>query len=188
MDYKAIVIGTSAGGIEALKILLEDLPETLSVPIIFVLHIGEDSEKVVNMFNNFFRVRVKEAQDKEEIKKGIVYMAPSGYHLAIEKGGIFSLSLEEKIKYSRPSIDILFESAAEVYTDELVGIILTGANSDGAAGLQKIDSLGGMCIIQDPEEAYLAVMPQKSIEAVPSGHIWQLEKINRFIKSFGGNL
>jgi two-component system chemotaxis response regulator CheB len=186
MKYKAIVIGTSAGGVEALKIILKDLRATIEVPIIIVIHIKERTNGFSNIYKHLNKLTIKEAEDKEDIKNGVIYFAPSNYHLSIEDDYTFSLSVEEKINYSRPSIDILFKSAAEVYTDNLLGIILTGANSDGALGLEKIEKLGGKCIVQDPEEAYFNTMPLSAIKSVSTCEIMSLDLINRCIKKLGG--
>ena len=186
MEYKAIVIGTSAGGVEALKVVLKDLEPTIEVPIIVVIHIKERSDGFSKIYNHLNKMIVKEAEDKEKIKKGVIYFAPSDYHLSIEDDYTFSLSIEEKINYSRPSIDILFESAAEIYTDNLLGIILTGANSDGALGIKKIKKLGGECIIQDPKEAYFDTMPLSVLKYVSTCKLMNLHSINRYIKKLGG--
>lgn len=186
MKYKAIVIGTSAGGVEALKIVLKDIEATIELPIIIVIHIKERTDGFSKIYENLNRLTIKEAEDKEDIKNGVIYFAPSNYHLSIEDDYTFSLSVEEKINYSRPSIDVLFKSAAEVYTDNLLGIILTGANSDGALGLEKINKLGGECIVQDPEEAYFDIMPLSALKYVSTCDIMNLDLINRYIKKLGG--
>ncbi|MCS5422035.1 MULTISPECIES: chemotaxis protein CheB [Psychrilyobacter] len=187
MKYKAIVIGTSAGGIEALKIVLKDLEPTIELPIIIVIHIKERTDGFSKIYENLNKLTIKEAEDKEEIKNGVIYFAPSNYHLSIEDDYTFSLSVEEKVNYSRPSIDILFKSAAEVYTDNLLGIILTGANSDGALGIEKINKLGGKCIVQDSEEAYFDTMPRAALKYVSTCDVMSLDSINRYIKKIGGN-
>lgn len=187
MKYKAIVIGTSAGGVEALKVVLKDIEQTIELPIIIVIHIKERTDGFSKIYEGLNRLTIKEAEDKEEIKNGVIYFAPSNYHLSIEDNYTFSLSVEEKVNYSRPSIDILFESAAEVYTDNLLGIILTGANSDGALGLEKIRKLGGECIVQDPEEAYFDIMPRAALKCVSTCKIMNLDSVNRYIKKLGGN-
>jgi len=186
MKYKAIVIGTSAGGVEALKIVLKDIKSTIELPIIIVIHIKERTDGFSKVYEGLNKLIIKEAEDKEEIKNGIIYFAPSNYHLSIEDDYTFSLSLEEKVNYSRPSIDILFESAAEVYTENLLGIILTGANSDGALGLEKIEKLGGQCIVQDPEEAYFDIMPLSALKCISTCKLMNLDSINRYIKKLGG--
>lgn len=186
MKHKAIVIGASAGGVEALKMVLKDLGLTIKLPIIVVIHIKEGADGFSKIYQNLNELVIKEAEDKEEIKNGVIYFAPSDYHLSIEEDYTFSLSIEEKVNYSRPSIDILFESAAEVYTEGLLGIILTGANSDGGLGLEKIEKLGGECIVQDPEEAYFDIMPLSALKYVSRSKLMSLNLINRYIKKLGG--
>lgn len=186
MKYKAIVIGTSAGGVEALKIVLKDLEPTIELPIIIVIHIKERTDGFSKIYETLNELTIKEAEDKEDVKNGVIYFAPSNYHLSIEDDYTFSLSVEEKVNYSRPSIDVLFKSAAEVYTDNLLGIILTGANSDGALGLEKINKLGGKCLVQDPEEAYFDIMPLSALKYVSTCKLMNLDSINRYIKKIGG--
>lgn len=187
MRDKAIVIGTSAGGVEALKIVLKDLEPTIKLPIIIVIHIRERTDGFSNIYQNLNKLTIKEAEDKEKIKDGVIYFAPSNYHLSIEEDYTFSLSLEEKVNYSRPSIDILFETAAEVYTNSLLGIILTGANSDGALGMERIEKLGGRCIVQDPKEAYFDTMPLSTFKYISKYKVMNLNSINGYIKKLGGD-
>lgn len=187
MKDKAIVIGASAGGVEALKVILKDIEPNIELPIIIVIHIKERSDGFSKIYESINRLIIKEAEDKEKIENGVIYFAPSSYHLSIEENYTFSLSLEEKINYSRPSIDVLFESAAEVYTDNLLGIVLTGANSDGALGLERIEKLGGDCIIQDPKNAYFDIMPLSALKYTSKSKLMSLDAINRHIKKLGGN-
>jgi two-component system, chemotaxis family, protein-glutamate methylesterase/glutaminase len=163
--YKAIVIGTSYGGLEALKNILPGLEKNFPIPIIVVLHIGENNNDIfVNYLNSICTLRVKEADSNEKIMAGVIYFAPPNYHLLIESDFTFSLTIDKKHNYSRPSIDILFESAAWAYTNSLIGVVLTGANSDGAVGLKLIKDFGGMTIVQSPESALSPVMPQAAIK------------------------
>lgn len=163
--YNAIVIGTSYGGLEALKMILPRFDKEFPVPVIVVLHIGDHSnEYFVNYMDTLCQLQVKEAESNEAIKKGWIYFAPPNYHLLIEADFTFSLTTDEKHNFSRPSIDILFESAAWVYSKSLVGVILTGANSDGAAGLKTIKDFGGMTLIQNPCSALSAAMPQAALK------------------------
>jgi two-component system chemotaxis response regulator CheB len=159
--YKAIVIGTSYGGLEALKEILPRLGKDFPVPVIVVLHIGDNNNDIfVNYLNAICTLRVKEAESNEKIMAGFIYFAPPNYHLLIESDFTFSLTIDKKHNYSRPSIDILFESAAWAYTNSLIGVVLTGANSDGAVGLKLIKDFGGMTIVQSPESALSPTMPQ----------------------------
>lgn len=165
--YEAIVVGTSAGGLSALKKMLPGFPADFPCPIIVVQHISPQSDSYfIKILDDLCPIKVKEALDTEQIKPGTVYFAPPDYHLLVETDRSLSLTVEEKVNYSRPSIDVLFETAAEAYGEKLIGIILTGANADGSLGLLKIKNYGGYTLVQDPEEAENAVMPEKAIRAV----------------------
>lgn len=161
MRYKAIVIGTSYGGLEALKIILPKFGHGFPLPVIVVLHIGDNNNDIfVNYLNSMCTLHIKEAESNEIIKAGFIYFAPPNYHLLIESDFTFSLTTDKKHNYSRPSIDILFDSAAWAYTKSLIGVVLTGANSDGAIGLKMIKDFGGMTIVQSPYSALSPEMPQ----------------------------
>jgi len=176
--FKAIVIGTSYGGLEALKVILPHLGKEFPVPVIVVLHIGDHSnENFLIYMNSLCPLHVKEAESNEEISKGYIYFAPPNYHLLIESDLTFSLSTEEKHNFSRPSIDILFESAAWVYKHALIGVVLTGANSDGAAGLKLIKDFGGMTLIQNPCSAIASAMPQAAMKMARPEFKLKLEDI-----------
>lgn len=176
--YQAVVIGTSAGGLLTLKKMLPALPADFPLPILVVQHISPYSDGYfVKMLNDLCALEVKEAEDTEKIKPGTIYFAPSDYHLLVERDYSLTLTLDEKVNYSRPSIDVLFETAAEAYTNHLIGIILTGANADGAAGLLKIKQYGGFTIAQNPEEAENPVMPQKAIRAALPDFIGTINEI-----------
>jgi two-component system chemotaxis response regulator CheB len=178
MKYKAIVIGVSSGGMNALKIILPSLPADFALPVIIVQHVGARSDGTwIELLNNISPLRIKEADEKEKIEKGNVYVAPPNYHLLVEKDETFSLSVDEKVNYARPAIDVLFESAAEAYKDELIGIILTGSNSDGTAGIEKIKMHGGLTIAQDPETAESSYMPASAIATNKIDHVLSIEKI-----------
>ena len=180
--YNAIVIGTSHGGMNALKFLLPKLPATFSMPIIVVQHIGALSESNwIEAFDNYCQLHVKEADEKEKIEKGIVYIAPPNYHLLVERNETFSLSIDQRVNYARPSIDVLFESAALVFQNYLIGILLTGANNDGASGIKKISESGGLTIVQDPETAESPYMPTAAIEVTTPDYVLDLKKIKKLI-------
>lgn len=181
MSNQVIVVGASAGGISALKTVLSGIGNYSELPIIIVIHIKEKESELTHLFQNFTRIRVKEAEDKETIENGHIYFAPSGYHLLVEEEGIFTLSTEGKVNYSRPSIDILFETAAEAYGDRLVGILLTGANEDGARGMKRIEELGGSVIVQNPDTAYCHTMPKATMELVPKCRVMELEAIKDYL-------
>lgn len=163
--YEAIVIGTSFGGLEALKTILPSLKIGFPLPVIVVLHIGDNNNEVfIRHLNEISPLNVKEAENGEPILPGNVYFAPPNYHLLIEDDFTFSLSTDKKLNFSRPSIDVLFETAAWVYKNKLIGVILTGANSDGANGLKTIKSFGGMTIIQNPCHAISPIMPRYALK------------------------
>lgn len=163
--YKAIVIGTSYGGIEALKLILPQFRKDFPLPVMVVLHIGDhDNESFVNYLNSVCLLNVKEAESNEPILAGTIYFAPPNYHLLVEDDLTFTLSADEKLNFSRPSIDVLFEAAAWVYTKYLIGVILTGANSDGANGLKIIKEYGGKTMIQNPCSAISPAMPRAALK------------------------
>ncbi len=180
--YKAVVIGVSAGGAKALKTILKGLPSDFAFSVIIVVHRHSDSDDYLERsLNSECKIRVKQADEKENIKSGVVYFAPPNYHLLIEDDNTFSMSLERDVNYARPAIDVLFESAAYVYGPELIGIILTGANNDGSQGLKKIKKMGGLTIVQRPETAEVEDMPRAAIAAVEPDHILPLEEIGPFL-------
>lgn len=176
--YKAIVIGTSFGGLEALQIILPKLGSDFRLPIIVVLHIGEHDNLVfIRHLNSLCSLIVKEAENNEPISPGYIYFAPPNYHLLVEDNFTFTLSAEEKLNFSRPSIDILFESAAWVYTKSLIGVILSGANSDGANGHKTIKDLGGTTIVQNPCSAIAPAMPRAALKTANPDFRLKLEEI-----------
>jgi two-component system, chemotaxis family, protein-glutamate methylesterase/glutaminase len=181
-QYKAIAIGTSAGGLFALSTLLQELPADFPVPVLVVQHRAKDQKSLLEeVLQSKTRIRIKQADEKETIKKGIVYIAPPDYHLLVEEDDTFSLSSDEFVRYSRPSIDVLFESSAVVFREKLVGIILTGASNDGAAGIKAIARNGGLTIAQNPAEAEYPYMPQASIDTKKIKHVWTLQEIKKFL-------
>ncbi len=178
MGYKMVVIGSSAGGLNALKAILPALPADFPVPLIIVQHISPSSDNyMVQFLNKISKIRVKEADEQEQLKQGTAYVAPPNYHLLVEENFTLSLSMEERINYSRPSIDITFETAAYAYGKLLVGIVLTGANADGSQGLRVIKALGGYTIVQDPHFAESSMMPTAAIKLVRPHAILTLDKI-----------
>jgi two-component system chemotaxis response regulator CheB len=182
MSYDAIVIGTSAGGIRALHKILAHFPDEMKQVVFIVQHIKSDSNgSFIESFNKDCALPVLEAQDKDFALAGHIYVAPPGYHLLINDDKSISLSLDDFVHYSRPSIDVLFESASEVYEDKLIGIILTGANQDGAAGLRAVKVNGGLTLVQHPDEAESAMMPRAAIEATEVDYVMELDEIGRFL-------
>jgi len=181
--YQAVVVGASMGGMQALKILLGQLPEHFQLPVIVVQHQVADADGfLVNYLNRQCKIRVKEACFNEIILASNVYISPPAYHLLIEEERTFSLSVDLPVNYSIPSIDVLFESAADVYGEHLVGVILTGANSDGSQGLDKIKKAGGLTLVQDPTTAEAPEMPNSAIQATKIDHILGIEKIGVFLR------
>lgn len=177
--YKAIVIGTSYGGLEALKLLLPRLDEGFPLPVIIVLHIGDHcNDAFIDHLNSICTLEVKEAESNEPIRPGVIYFAPPNYHLQVESDFTFSLSTAGKVNFSRPSIDVLFESAAWVYAKSLIGVILTGANSDGAYGLKIIKDSGGITIVQNPCSALSPAMPQAALKICKPDIRLKLEDIS----------
>ncbi len=182
---QAVVIGASAGALEALSVILPSLPETFALPLIIVVHIPPDKRSVLaDLFRAKCRLQVLEAEDKEPIEAGTIYFAPPDYHLLVEANGMLSLSNDEPVLFSRPSIDVLFESAADAYGAGLIGIILSGANEDGARGLSAVCRAGGAAIVQSPQEAFAPAMPQAAIAACPQAQVMPLSAIAEYLKRF----
>ncbi|MFH6599635.1 chemotaxis protein CheB [Ectopseudomonas khazarica] len=161
---QALLIGASAGGVEALLQLLEDLPADYRLPVVCLLHVPDRNDSLLaDLLARRLQLPVKEAEDKEYLRGGRVYVAPAGYHLSIEGDRSFSLSREEPRHFSRPSIDILFESAADAYSEYLAAALLTGANEDGALGLLAVQRAGGLALVQDPADAQVPTMPNAAL-------------------------
>lgn len=179
---EAIIIGGSAGSLDVLIKVLPLLDSTISFPIIIVVHRKPGSDNMLtDLLSTKTNLRVKEIEEKENILPGIIYLAPSDYHLLIEKNNTFSLDSSEKVNYSRPSIDVTFQSAAEVYKDKLVCFLLSGSNADGVDGLKKVKEAGGKVIIQDPQSAAVSYMPAQAILNVKVDEVLQIEEIADYI-------
>ena len=182
MRFEAIVVGVSSGGMNAMKVMFSLLPKDFNTPVIIVQHIGAHSDSQwIKLLNDKSNLDVKEADEKEKIESGKVYLAPANYHLLIEKDRTFSLTIDERVNYSRPSIDVLFESAAEVYAGKLIGIILTSSNNDGTNGIKRVKECGGLAIIQNPETAESAFMPKSAIAAIKPDYVLSLEGITELL-------
>ncbi|RYE51317.1 MAG: chemotaxis protein CheB [Hyphomicrobiales bacterium] len=183
---RAVVIGASAGGVQALLQILPPLPASYPLPVLIVVHVPPDRDNaLVSLFQARCQIQVREAEDKEPVLPGVVYLAPSDYHLLVEKDGTLSLSSDELVNHSRPSIDVLLESSADAFGPELVGVILTGANDDGARGLQAVVEAGGVAIVEDPAEAYASAMPAASLRASPSAKAMKVAAIASYVSSLG---
>ena len=179
---EAVVIGASAGGVEALGALLPALPAGYTLPVFCILHLPGDREsRLAELFAERLPLRVKEAVDKEAIEPGTVYFAGAGYHLSVESDFTFSVSCEPPVHFARPAIDVLMESSADAYGAGLAGILLTGANHDGAAGMAAIHAAGGLTVVQDPDEAQVATMPQSAIDRFTPHLILPLARIGALL-------
>ncbi len=182
MDYQAIVIGASVGGLSALQKILASVPADFALPILVVQHrLPVADDFFTFSLDESCPLVVKEADEKEAVQAGYVYLAPANYHLLVEQDRTLSLSIDAKVCYSRPAIDVLFETAAEVYLSGLVGVILTGASNDGTAGLKKIKENGGLAIAQDPASAESALMPLSAIREGIVDKIFSLTEIGAFL-------
>ena len=174
----AVAIGVSTGGVSALKLVLGALSADFPAPILVVTHITPDSDDgLAVLLDTFSSIRVKEADDREIMTPGTVYLAPANYHLLVERGGALALSIDPPVNYARPSVDVLFESAAEVYGSGLIGIILTGAGFDGSKGLVKIQNRGGVTIVQDPADAEMDSMPAHALQLLKADYVVQLKEL-----------
>lgn len=170
-----------------MKTMFPVFPKAFPIPIIVVQHLSPRSGgKWISILNKSCALEVKEVEEKEKIKAGYIYLAPSNYHLLIENDRTFSLSIAERVSFARPSIDVLFETAATVYQETLIGIVLSGSNHDGTAGLKAIQDCGGLCIVQDPATAASPYMPSSALAAIQADYVLSLEKIidllNKIIK------
>ncbi|MDP9046073.1 MAG: chemotaxis protein CheB [Pseudomonadota bacterium] len=180
----AIAIGASAGGIEALTVLLPALASHTTAAILVVLHLPRGRPSLlVDIFQSKCRLPVREASDKEPIEPGVVYFAPPDYHLLVDVGPRLALSVDAPVHYSRPSIDVLFESAAHVYGQRLMGIVLSGGNQDGAAGLCAIGDAGGTTVVQDPASAQVPLMPQFALSRRAPDHVLPVAAIAALLGS-----
>jgi len=183
-DYKAIVIGTSSGGLNALCRVLEPLPENFPVPILIVQHLSPDADDfMVHHLRRHSNLQVKEADDKDVPEKGWVCIAPPNYHMLVEEEGFLSLAVSPPENFSRPSIDVLFETAADAYTNHLIGIVLTGANNDGTKGAIRIRKRKGRIIVQTPETAEAAMMPQSVIDNRAADIVLPLDQIGKYLNT-----
>lgn len=176
--YQTLMIGTSSGGLRALSILLPLLPTTLPLAVIVINHRMETPDTYLTEYlNTICNLPVQDAEHLAPIISGNIYVAPPGYHLLVTNDFCFNLSVDARVNFSRPSIDVGFETAAEAYGPSLIGIILTGANSDGAAGLDMIKKMHGYTIAQDPSDAEYSVMPTAAINATKVDFIGSLAQI-----------
>lgn len=180
---EAVVIGTSAGGLAALSVLVAGLEATFRLPLLVVQHIPSGvPTQLAEIFQRKTGLHVKEADEKETVRGGTLYFAAPGYHLLVEQDASLSLSQDDSVHFSRPSIDVLFESAADAWGERVAGILLTGANEDGAAGLEAIHRAGGLTIVQDPDEAEVDSMPRAALQRFAPDYILPLRDIHRLLR------
>lgn len=184
---EAVVIGASAGAVEALSAILPRLPVDYPLAVIVVVHVPSDRRNVLAaLFRSKCRIDVCEAEDKEPVAAGKVYFAPPDYHLLVEGDRSLSLSADDPVLYSRPSIDVLFESAADAYGPALAGVVLTGANQDGARGLAAVAEAGGIAMVEDPTTATASTMPAAALHECPAARPLSLDAIASCLLDFGG--
>lgn len=177
-----VVIGGSAGGVDALVGLLPSIPRDFRSSVVCILHVPADRDsRLAEVFGMRTALPVREARDKETIEPGVIYFAGSGYHLLIERDRTFSLSCDPPVQFARPAIDVLMESAADAYGPAMAGILLTGANYDGADGMCRIRERGGLTIVQDPEEAQASAMPGEAIRRCAPHLVLPLPKIRALL-------
>ena len=180
--YQLILIGTSWGGLAALRTVITALPKDYPIPVAIVQHRHRDSDAMLARFlQGHTELCVCEVEDKQPVEPGKVFIAPANYHLFVERG-FFSLSLDAPVRYSRPSIDVAMMSAADTYAHHAVGVVLTGANADGSAGLRRMADAGGLAVVQDPTSAEMPVMPRAALQAVPTARVFSLERLAAFLK------
>lgn len=181
-----VVIGGSAGAIDVLRQLLPRLSTRFKPTVAIVIHLPPEGPLVLHqLLAGPDTPPMKVAEDKEPVEAGTIYFAPPDYHLLIEGGRTFALSIDPRVQFARPAIDVLFESAAEAYRDRLMGVILSGANSDGAAGLKAIADAGGMTVVQSLESAEMIAMPAAALQAVPGSLELDVAAIAELLRSHG---
>ena len=180
---RMVVVGASAGGIEALGVLLPCVPRDATAPVVCVVHLPQEgSSGLARLFLAKCAVPVREAVDKEPARAGTIYFAPPGYHLLLETEGTFALSVDDPVNYARPSIDVLFESAARAYGAGLLGVLLSGANDDGARGLHAVHEAGGRAWVQEPSEAPASAMPLAGLRVAHPDRVLRVGEMGRELR------
>lgn len=182
---QAIVIGASAGAVQALSAILPRLPADYPLPVLVVVHVPDAPSGLTTLFASKSAIAVREPEDKEPIVPPGVYLAPPGYHLLVETDRSVALSADAPVLFSRPSIDVLFESAADSYGANLLGVILTGANEDGARGAVAVHAAGGTVLVEDPATAYAAAMPSAALARCPAARAMSLDAIADHLLKLG---
>lgn len=175
----AVVIGCSTGGLQALSAVLSGLRADLAVPVIVLCHRGQDDdgELLVELLGLQTSLPVREAEERQPVTPGVVHLAPAGYHLLVEADRHFMLSTDIRVRFVRPSVDVLFASAADVYAESLLAVVLTGANSDGADGLLQVRQRGGHALVQDPRDAEAPQMPLAALQRAGADEVLNLSGI-----------
>ena len=185
---EAVVMGASAGAVEALSVILPSLPSDFRLPVMIVVHQPPDRPSALpDLFRKKCRLELVEVEDQEPLRPGVIHLAPPDYHLLVESRGQLALSSDEPVLYSRPSIDVLFESAADVFRSGLIGVVLTGGNSDGATGLHAVLSAGGTAVVQHPSTASMPAMPLAALKTCPTAVQLDLEQIGAYLADVGSS-
>ena len=185
-DIEAVAIGASAGGVEVLSVLLSALPASCRASFFIVVHIPrERPSRLRDIFGPRCALPVREAEDKEPVQPGTVYFAPPDYHLLVDRGPALALSSDEPVHFSRPSIDVLFDSAADIYGGRLLGLILTGANQDGAEGLAAVGRAGGRTVVQDPNSAAVPFLPEAALRERRVDYVLSLAQLQDLFATWG---
>lgn len=188
MTGRSVVIGASAGGVQALLQILPALPDSFPIPVLVVVHVPPRRDNaLVELFAAKCRLKVKEAEDKEFPDGGTIYFAPANYHLMAETDGSIALSSEEPVNHSRPAIDVLFETAADAFGAQLTAIVLTGANHDGAKGLKAVAAAGGIAIVEDPATAEVATMPAAALVECPQALVMSFEQMTTYLQELAAS-
>lgn len=183
VGYEIVVVGCSWGGLAAVRAIISALPADFGMATAIVQHRHRDSDALLaRVVQRYTSLRVCEIEDKQPIEPGMVFLAPANYHMLIEPA-YFALSIDAPVRYSRPSIDVTMMTAADAYRHRVVGVMLTGANADGAEGLRRVADAGGLPVVQEPASAEVAVMPAAALAAVPTARVFPLDTIGPFLAS-----
>ncbi|MGN6567071.1 MAG: chemotaxis protein CheB [Flavipsychrobacter sp.] len=182
--YKLIIIGGSAGSLEVILNTIPNIKKEFSIPVVLVLHrMNSYDSTLVELLSTKTLLKVKEADDKEQMHAGVIYIAPADYHLLMEKDGSFALDYSEKVNFSRPSIDVSFASAADAFGSQVACLLLSGANADGVEGMQAIKNAGGLTLAQDPNTAEVAFMPAHAIQNIKVDRVLRINEMAPFINT-----
>jgi len=183
VSERLVVIGGSWGGMRAVQAVLQGLGADCPAPVVIALHRGTESRRLARLLQHYTYLNVRDVEDKDDLVPGNVYLAPADYHTLIEAEGTLGLSTEDVVSYARPSIDVLFRTAAEAYRARCIGVVLTGANDDGADGLRRIKELGGVAVVQDPVSAERGEMPRAAVAATNVDAVLPLDEIGSYLRT-----